>query len=81
MTRDVALEELREHLDEIVDEVRQGTTIRVIEGGRELASIAPFTDVPVIARPATKRWSDIQLPPSADPEIDVVKYLLEDRGR
>jgi len=38
-------------------------------------------DEPVIAHVARGKWRDVELPESNEPEIDIVRYLLEDRGR
>jgi antitoxin (DNA-binding transcriptional repressor) of toxin-antitoxin stability system len=64
-----------------LDDVCRGETIRVIQGGRALAEIAPIADAPVIAHVGRGKWRDVKLPECAEPEIDIVKYVLEDRGR
>lgn len=79
--KEITIDELQARLEHYLDQVRRGDPIRVIEGGRALAEIARVMNKPVIAHEARGQWSDIELPESNEPEIDIVKYLLEDRGR
>jgi antitoxin (DNA-binding transcriptional repressor) of toxin-antitoxin stability system len=86
MTKDVAIEELREKLDEVMEDVEHGVTINVIRAGRSVATLAPSLSDGWIdqnglrVRPAKGSWRDVVLPPPLEPEIDITQYLDEERG-
>jgi antitoxin (DNA-binding transcriptional repressor) of toxin-antitoxin stability system len=76
MTKDVAIEELREKLDEVMEDVEHGVTINVIRAGRSVATLVPLA----IARPVTKRLADfVPGPRPKRLDFDAVEWLLEDR--
>jgi len=75
MTKDVAIEELREKLDEVMDDVEHGATINVTRAGRAVATLAPLS----LTRP-TKRLADfVPGPRPKRLDFDAVEWLLEDR--
>ena len=68
MTKDVTVAELEEHLAERLEDVRSGTTLQVVEGGKPIARIEPVaaaSDEP-FCQPRLK-W-------------DVLELLAIDRG-
>jgi antitoxin (DNA-binding transcriptional repressor) of toxin-antitoxin stability system len=82
MTRDVTVEELQDHLEERLSEVREGVTLRVLQNGTVVAEMNPPgqpTDN-LRARRAIKSMRDVVLPPPLETKRDIVEYLLEERG-
>jgi antitoxin (DNA-binding transcriptional repressor) of toxin-antitoxin stability system len=82
MTRDVAIEELRDQLDQVMEDVRHGITVRVVEEGQSVAEIAPSNDPSteeLVWRPATGSLADFIPPPPIAAVVDVVALLREDR--
>jgi len=83
MIRNVTLAELTEHLAEHFESVRQGTTLRVMDGDEPLATIVPGQRASGLVLRAADRslplgkWRpeplDFELP------FDVVEFLLKDR--
>lgn len=87
MTKEITVADLREHLDERLEEVRNGTTLRVVTDDQAVVEIRqPNTTWDWIevnglrVRPAKGHMRDVKLPPPLEPEIDIVQYLLEERG-
>ena len=81
MTRDVAIETLREQLDEVMDDVRRGVTVRVVEEGQMVAEIAPSSGPreELVWRPAVGSLADFIPPPPIAANVDIVALLREDR--
>jgi antitoxin (DNA-binding transcriptional repressor) of toxin-antitoxin stability system len=85
MTKDVTLADLRDHLEEHIEEVRRGTTLRLMDGKTEIALLSPServtrrTPEELIYRVASKEWKDFVPPPPLETDIDVVALLREDR--
>ena len=81
MTKDVTVEELEEHLTERLEEVRSGTTLRILIGDTAIAKITPpqepFDDL--TARPPLHPMRDVELPPLIT-KRDILEYLDEERG-
>ena len=78
MTKSVTVAELTEHLAEHLAEVRDGTTIEVVDEDEVIATIAPTIYYP----PPGSRLGD--LTPGPRPKnltVDPVDILLEDRHR
>jgi hypothetical protein len=79
--KETTIDELQARLEAYLEQLRKGEPIRVIKGSREFEEIAAAFDGPVITKHATRDWRTVELPESNDHEHDIVKYLLEDRGR
>ena len=79
MTKEITVQELKEHFDEQIAEVKSGTTLRVMDGQKVVAEIKPKTTDDLIYRRATKSWKDFVPPPPIEADIDVVALLREDR--
>lgn len=86
VTKEITLAELKEHLEENLEDVRNGgTTLRVVDGGATLAEIRPAEEEWVQCgsleiRPGKGRMQDLEAPTPLKLERDVVEYLLEERG-
>jgi antitoxin (DNA-binding transcriptional repressor) of toxin-antitoxin stability system len=85
MTKEITVQELQEHFADLFDEVRQGTTLRLIDGGKFVAEISPTetraSNIPedMIYRRARGSLADFVPPPPIESDIDVVAVLREDR--
>jgi antitoxin (DNA-binding transcriptional repressor) of toxin-antitoxin stability system len=91
MTKDISVQEMQEHFADHIEEVRQGVTLRLIDGGALVAEISPAVDMtmPGIAskstddlvfRPAIRSMRDVVLPPPLKTERDILEYLEEERA-
>lgn len=87
VTKEITVDELKEHLEENLADVRNGgTTLRVVDGGTAVAEIRPAEeeewvwDGGLLIRPAKGSMRDVKLPPPLELDRDIVEYLLEDRG-
>ncbi len=82
MTKEITVADLKEHLDEWLEEVRNGTTLLVLEGERTVFEVRPpggWIDMNGLrVRPAKGKMRDIRFPPPLEPEIDVVALIRED---
>lgn len=76
MTKSVTVEELAENLREYLAEVREGTTIRVVDDGNAAVDISAT----ILYPKSRKRLADID-PGPRPPNLktDPVKILMEDR--
>jgi len=76
MTKSVTVEELAEHLRDYLAEVREGTTIEVVDNGNTVVNISPT----IIYPKSRKRLADIK-PGPRPPNLktDSLKILMEDR--
>jgi antitoxin (DNA-binding transcriptional repressor) of toxin-antitoxin stability system len=84
MTKDVTVAELGEHLAAKLEEVKNGTTLRVIDGGEAIAKIAPAHEKPTttsLPRPVHNETDDDTpfLPPRL--KFDSLEHLLVERGK
>jgi antitoxin (DNA-binding transcriptional repressor) of toxin-antitoxin stability system len=85
MTKDITVQELQEHFADHIDEVRRGVTLRLIDGGKFVAEIAPTatraskTPEDMIYRRARGSLADFVPPPPIESDVDVVAVLREDR--
>lgn len=82
MVRQVALEDLRENVDEYVDEAASGTTIHVTKQGLTVATIAPpaqDSDDYILPRERLQDYT-----PGPRPKLltaDPAQILIEERER
>ena len=81
MTKDVTVAELEEHLAERLEEVRTGTTLRVLLGDTAIAKITPPQEPldDLTFRPALRQMPEIDLPPLIT-KRDILEYLDEERA-
>ena len=78
MTKEITVADLKEHLEERLEEVRNGVTLRVLDGGRAVMNLTPV-EAPRAER--KERLGDLRFPPLDPPiEVDAVQVLLELRG-
>lgn len=76
VTKSVTVEELAENLREYLAEVREGTTLEVLDNGNTPVNISPT----IIYPKSPKRLADIKLGPCPpNLETDSLKILMEDR--
>ena len=83
VTKSVTVEELAEHLEERLAEVREGTTIEVVDDGRKIATITPPPKPMKLVDPGPgKRASDVVITPLSKPlDIDPAEVIIEERER
>jgi antitoxin (DNA-binding transcriptional repressor) of toxin-antitoxin stability system len=88
MTKEITVADLREHLDERLQEVRNGTTLRVVTDDQSAVEIRPaiphweWVEINGLSvRPAKGSMRDVKFPPPLEPPIDVVALLREDRDK
>ena len=85
MTKDISVQEMQEHFADHLEEVRQGTTLRLIDGGSIVAEISPkerrptSTPEDMIYRHARGSFADFVPPPPIESDVDIVAVLREDR--
>ncbi|HEX9458976.1 MAG TPA: hypothetical protein VGA84_07510 [Thermoanaerobaculia bacterium] len=85
MTKDISVQEMQEHFADHIEEVRQGVTLRLVDGEHVVAEISPtprrVTNTPedMIYRRATGSFADFVPPPPIESDVDVVALLREDR--
>ena len=84
MTKEVAVADLQEHLQEHLEEVQHGVTINVVDGEKTIAEIRQPKEGWIWrngmhVRPAKGNMRDVKLPPPLKLDVDPVEYLLEDR--
>jgi antitoxin (DNA-binding transcriptional repressor) of toxin-antitoxin stability system len=82
MVRQVALEDLQEHLEEYVDAAANGTTIHVTKQGLTVANITPPTQERAALIEPTKRLHDFT--PGPRPKnltVDPAQILIDERER
>jgi antitoxin (DNA-binding transcriptional repressor) of toxin-antitoxin stability system len=68
MTKDVTVAELAEHLTERLGDVRSGTTLQIVDGGKTIARIEP------VAAATDEPFQPLRL------KFDVLEFLAIDRG-
>lgn len=85
MTKDISVQEMQEHFADHIEEVRQGVTLRLIDGDNFVAEISPtarrVTTTPddMIYRHARGSMADFVPPPPIESDVDIVAVLREDR--
>jgi antitoxin (DNA-binding transcriptional repressor) of toxin-antitoxin stability system len=85
MTKDISVQEMQEHFADHIQEVRNGVTLRLVDGGKFVAEISPTAARPsttpedMIYRRARGSFADFVPPPPIESEVDIVAVLREDR--
>jgi antitoxin (DNA-binding transcriptional repressor) of toxin-antitoxin stability system len=81
VTKEITVADLKENLDQLLIEAKQGTTLRIMDGGSAILDIMPafetFEDFSV--RPARGSLRDFVPPPPLKLDIDIEALLREDR--
>jgi antitoxin (DNA-binding transcriptional repressor) of toxin-antitoxin stability system len=86
VTKEITVADLKEHLDERLEEVRNGTTLRILEGDRAVMQIEPARNAKheplnfINRADRSQRLGDFKFPPMDPIDVDVVELLLELRG-
>ena len=77
MTKEITVADLKEHLEERLEEVRNGTTLRVVEPDHTVVQLAPELDF-INRADRSQKLGDFRLPPLEPPvKSDGVEVLLE----
>jgi len=77
----VGIADLKAHLSSHLREVRGGRTLTVLDRDTPIAQIIPYdSDPPLEVRRATRRPSDLSLPPPPAAPTDSLSALLQDRA-
>jgi len=85
MTKDISVQEMQEHFADHIEEVRQGVTLRLIDGDQFVAEISTNEKRPtktpedMIYRHARGSFADFVPPPPIESDVDIVEVLREDR--
>ena len=82
MTKSVTVAELAENLQEHLAEVREGTTIEVVEEGNKIATINPEPKKKrhFVIPPPGQRFGDVVITPLSKPlDIDAAQLIIEER--
>lgn len=85
MTKDISVQEMQEHFADHIAEVREGLTLRLVDGGDIVAEISPApiqhskTPEDMIYRHARGSFADFVPPPPIESDVDIVAFLREDR--
>jgi prevent-host-death family protein len=77
----VDIKELREHLGEYVQSVKDGDTVTLVEGEEQVARLVPMKE-PLVAQWPTKSLADWVPPPPLEKEIadKIMELFREDRN-
>jgi prevent-host-death family protein len=77
----VRIADLKAHLSEHLRKVRGGRTLTVLDRETPVARIVPYDDEePLQVRRATRKPSDLRLPPPPPAPTDSLTVLLQDRA-
>jgi len=77
----VGIADLKAHLSEHLRKVRAGRTLTVVDRDTPVAQIIPYdAEAPLEVRRATRKASDLRLPPPASSRADSLSILLQDRA-
>jgi prevent-host-death family protein len=77
----VRIAELKARLSEHLRKVRRGHTLTVFDRDTPIARIVPYDDrEPLEVRRATRKPSDLRLPPPPSSPTDSLALLLQDRA-
>lgn len=82
MSKVVTVEELKAHAEELVEEVRRGETLTLVQNGESVATMAPLSDAIqyVHVPPPGVRPSDFTPTyPLSKPLPDAARIISEDR--
>jgi prevent-host-death family protein len=77
----VGIADLKAHLSAHLRKVRAGVTITVLDRDTPVARIVPYdTEPPLEIRKATRKPSELRLPPRPAKRTDSLAVLLDDRS-
>lgn len=77
----VGIADLKAHLSDHLRKVRRGQTLTVLDRGTPVARIVPYdAKAPLKVRRASRKPSDLLLPPPPSKRTDSLAVLLEDRA-
>ncbi len=77
----VGIADLKAHLSQYLRKVRRGSSVTVLDRDTPIATIVPYaSEMPLEIRRATRKPSDLELPPRLRKRIDSLAALLEDRA-
>ena len=77
----VGIADLKAHLSHHLRKVRRGSTVTVLDRDTPIATIVPYaSEIPLEIRRATRKPSDLELPPRLRKRTDSLAALLEDRA-
>ena len=82
MSKTVTVEELREKLEDRLEDVKQGESLRVVDHGTTIATIEPAVrpDVEIIRHDPALKLQDFK--PGRPPKrLDSVEWLIAERDR
>ena len=79
--KSVGIAELKARLSEHLKSVRKGRTLTVLDRDTPVARIIPYAAEPVEIRKATRRPSDLKLPPRPSKPTDSLSILVDHRRR
>lgn len=77
----VGIADLKARLSEHLRSVRKGRTLTVLDRNTPVARIVPYAAELLEVRHATRRPSDLVLPPPPSAPTDSLAVLLNDRSR
>ena len=79
---DVRIADLKAHLSEHLRRVRKGRTLTVLDRDTPIARIVPYEAEPALEiRKATRKPSELRLPPPLPRAVESLSVLLEDRRK
>ena len=77
----VRIADLKAHLSEHLRKVRSGRTLTVLDRNTPVARIVPYdAETPLEIRRATRKPSELRLPPPPRIRTDSLSVLLQDRA-
>ena len=78
MSKELAVEDLREKANELIDAIEQGESVTILQEGRTIGTYSPFP----FQRGVKFPFRDLHITPLEKPlDIDVVDVLVEERER
>ena len=78
MTKRVTVEELRETIESVIDDIEQGNAIDVVRDGRTIATIKPA--VQIVQRGTPYPFRNLEISPLEKPlPFDPVDWLIQER--
>ncbi len=77
----VGIADLKAHLSQHLRKVRGGRTLTVFDRATPVAQIVPYdAETPLDVRRATRKPSDLRLPPRPSAPTDSLSLLMQDRS-
>lgn len=77
----VRIADLKAHLSEHLRKVRGGRSLTILDRDTPIAQIVPYeAEAPLEVRRATRKPSDLRLPPLLSVATDSLSVLLHDRA-